>query len=697
MATKQVLGKVLIVMRGEYDNEETYERLDVVTYNGSSYIAKKETIGNLPTDNSFWSILAKKGDSYEINKDDLEKVKGEVANIIKPDLQKTIQNILGSITSGTPLVVSSVDEMTDTTRIYVNITDGNWYYHDGSNWQIGGLYLSNGQSTYQLYAINKFDPYYNGIIPLYNHLNNSSAESGKYYDKTSGVIQKKSANGYTTFDKFIVRANKTYCIYENGNPAGNIARAFTILTDINGNIIGNPSGDNIHEFTTTHDGYLYLTLISNESSDFSNCVITYKDYNPSSYTEYNIPYNFLINNKDFEEMYDAYKNLNTDAIIKYNEIKVGINEAYTKIKDAISSITDATNLNRYNIIIEDGTYNENNINLPDYVNLVGKSGIKENCIINGSLPASATDNAMSGTSTLNMNYNNEIHNITIIAKNMRYPVHDETNGKFKNFTQLVNNCLIEHQGNDEVIQYRIDNDLPAGNPWSSPHAWGMGASSGCKLTIKNSILKSVEDAFYVHGASNFEKPYLITIEDSELISTKLINSVYVDNTTPQISGNTLLIKNCLLNSRYAIIENSQYQYKTIISGSEVVPVYQRPGHVNDINGYPLFTNNTKIMIADENLTKGTFVKSKDGIHVAHADSTTPLNEIIGYTIGNVNQNDNVIINSKYMQPSSQTWPETSIESGNKMSLDSNGKIKISTSDDDIIIGISQDRWYKLYI
>lgn len=52
------------------------------------------------------------------------------------------QNELESVASGSPLVASSTDGMTDTTRIYVNTTDGKWYYYDGDSWEIGGTYQS---------------------------------------------------------------------------------------------------------------------------------------------------------------------------------------------------------------------------------------------------------------------------------------------------------------------------------------------------------------------------------------------------------------------------------------------------------------------------------------------------------------------------------------------------------------------------
>lgn len=53
-----------------------------------------------------------------------------------------VENKLTIIASGSPLVASSTSDMTDTTRVYVNTTDGKWYYFDGDSWEIGGTYQS---------------------------------------------------------------------------------------------------------------------------------------------------------------------------------------------------------------------------------------------------------------------------------------------------------------------------------------------------------------------------------------------------------------------------------------------------------------------------------------------------------------------------------------------------------------------------
>jgi beta-glucanase (GH16 family) len=55
------IGKVKITPKGDYNNATQYEVLDVVTYNGSGYIAKSSTVGNVPTDTNFWQLLASKG------------------------------------------------------------------------------------------------------------------------------------------------------------------------------------------------------------------------------------------------------------------------------------------------------------------------------------------------------------------------------------------------------------------------------------------------------------------------------------------------------------------------------------------------------------------------------------------------------------------------------------------------------------
>jgi len=52
-----------------------------------------------------------------------------------------LQREISGIASGTPPTADSTDDMDpDESTVYINTTDGNWYYYDGSAWQIGGTY-----------------------------------------------------------------------------------------------------------------------------------------------------------------------------------------------------------------------------------------------------------------------------------------------------------------------------------------------------------------------------------------------------------------------------------------------------------------------------------------------------------------------------------------------------------------------------
>ena len=47
--------------RGPWQKSTIYNRLDVVSYLGSSWIARKESIGRAPKEDQFWMLLAERG------------------------------------------------------------------------------------------------------------------------------------------------------------------------------------------------------------------------------------------------------------------------------------------------------------------------------------------------------------------------------------------------------------------------------------------------------------------------------------------------------------------------------------------------------------------------------------------------------------------------------------------------------------
>lgn len=50
--------------------------------------------------------------------------------------------LINSVVNNNPTPVASTSDMTDTSKIYVLTTDGNWYYYNGEEWVVGGVYQS---------------------------------------------------------------------------------------------------------------------------------------------------------------------------------------------------------------------------------------------------------------------------------------------------------------------------------------------------------------------------------------------------------------------------------------------------------------------------------------------------------------------------------------------------------------------------
>lgn len=65
-----------IAPKGEFNIATQYTFDDLVIYNGSAYVAKEVTIGNLPTDTDYWDLLVSKGDQGEQGVQGMQGIQG---------------------------------------------------------------------------------------------------------------------------------------------------------------------------------------------------------------------------------------------------------------------------------------------------------------------------------------------------------------------------------------------------------------------------------------------------------------------------------------------------------------------------------------------------------------------------------------------------------------------------------------------
>ena len=56
------LGRFLPIFKGQYNSSVTYSPLDIVYYGGSSYVCKSTSLNHVPTNTSYWQIVAVKGE-----------------------------------------------------------------------------------------------------------------------------------------------------------------------------------------------------------------------------------------------------------------------------------------------------------------------------------------------------------------------------------------------------------------------------------------------------------------------------------------------------------------------------------------------------------------------------------------------------------------------------------------------------------
>ena len=88
------------------------------------------------------------GELQQLLSSQYDELKNDVNNEItefKNDINNqivAINNKVNVTNTGNPIPVTNTNQMTDTTKIYLLISDGKWYYYNGTTWVAGGTYQS---------------------------------------------------------------------------------------------------------------------------------------------------------------------------------------------------------------------------------------------------------------------------------------------------------------------------------------------------------------------------------------------------------------------------------------------------------------------------------------------------------------------------------------------------------------------------
>lgn len=74
------LGRVLLIPKGEWSSTTAYTKLDLVSYQGNSYVCTVANTNQVPTNTSYWQLSAQKGRDGANGKDGAQGPKGDTGD-----------------------------------------------------------------------------------------------------------------------------------------------------------------------------------------------------------------------------------------------------------------------------------------------------------------------------------------------------------------------------------------------------------------------------------------------------------------------------------------------------------------------------------------------------------------------------------------------------------------------------------------
>lgn len=138
MATiTQDLGKVAYLSKGAYSSSTQYEKNDVVTYQGSSYVSLQSTQGNAPTNTTYWQLIAEKGTKGDTGATGQTGATGNgISSVTKTGTSSNVDTYTITYTNGT---TTTFDVTNANVVNEVSSGSGNTYSCDVINELVGDI------------------------------------------------------------------------------------------------------------------------------------------------------------------------------------------------------------------------------------------------------------------------------------------------------------------------------------------------------------------------------------------------------------------------------------------------------------------------------------------------------------------------------------------------------------------------------
>lgn len=365
-----------------------------------------------------------------------------------------------------------------------------------------------------------------------NILKISDYTEGRYYSASSGDYRYN--NDFSTVDNYVeVEPSCSYVLSEFINGVfETLISTIIIFYDKNKKFL---SGDQCSTFITPEDAkYIRLSLkkdligkqllVEKGTEPTKIWVPYYKELHLKGGRIIDLSYGVLKNNptingvevsgdKSLEDygITKASEIAETYGLCKTNEITVDINGNgdFRKLQDAVNSITDNFQNNRYVIYIKEGEYDlaegitdgENDasivgVTIPNWTTLKGV-GDRKNIILQAKFK-----NKMQYVSTLNFKETGGIENLTVIGENTRYTIHDDDARNANGYERNVKHCIIKGLSTYYSVVY------------------GSGSGDGAKWDFEDVVFDGTETGANKKSGNTFTVHNLLASKQNRNITFK---------------------------------------------------------------------------------------------------------------------------------------------------------------------------------
>lgn len=258
--TKQLLGKVMVTNRGEYNSSTNYEILDIVSYNGSSYISKGNDNTDLPTNSNSWQLIAQKGDTYEVNETDIKNIAKQITDNANSEFNTNVNTKLKEYNDNAKYKTDAYD-----TNASDKLEDYNKNHTDKL-------------SVYNSNATEKLNDYNNNVNTKLKEYNDNAETKVSEFNSTTNV------------QKITNLSNEFYRVKDEVLETGEVSDSYIHLEDSAIAELQELSIDGVCEQTTTTGSQLYnintTSIVSPYVSKTNDDWITVSASNTTSNTMY---------------------------------------------------------------------------------------------------------------------------------------------------------------------------------------------------------------------------------------------------------------------------------------------------------------------------------------------------------------------------------------------------------------------------